>query len=218
MPSRTGEPQRVGGADRLPTWHIRLSDEIHAGWRRHFLRAAHASGLFQDIRVGVDAIIFGIESSVLSLACEKIDAWIDEANRATTPSATALPAPAQCSVPVATIMVVDDQVEVGRVARDILEPAGYSVILTSDPFEALRLARNSSLTIDLLLTDIVMPVMDGRELARRILVIRPDIKIVLMSAYDVSGVAATSWPFIPKPFGVEGLKHKIADVLKERSS
>jgi len=57
----------------------------------------------------------------------------------------------------------------------------------------------------------------ARELARRILDIRPDIKVVLMSAYDVSGVAATGWPFIPKPFGVEGLKHKIADVLKERS-
>jgi len=40
---------------------------------------------------------------------------------------------------------------------------------------------------------------------------------VLMSAYDVSGVAATGWPFIGKPFGVEGLKHKIADTLRERS-
>ncbi len=63
-----------------------------------------------------------------------------------------------------------------------------------------------------------MPLVDGREPARRILDIRPEIKVVLMSAYDVSRVAATGWPFIGKPFGVEGLKHKIDDVLKESSS
>jgi CheY-like chemotaxis protein len=114
-------------------------------------------------------------------------------------------------------MVVDDQAEIGRMARDILEPAGYAVMLTSDPFEAIRLARNHSRRIDLLLTDVVMPLMDGRELARRMLTIRPDIKVVLMSGYDVSGVAASGWPFIAKPFGIEGLKHKIADTLRERS-
>ncbi len=71
-------------------------------------------------------------------------------------------------MPAATIMVVDDQLEIGRMARDILEPAGYSVILTSDPLEAVRLARDPSRNIDLLLTDVVMPLMDGRVLAQRI--------------------------------------------------
>jgi len=121
------------------------------------------------------------------------------------------------SVPAASILVVDDQSEIGRMARDILESAGYSIMLTSDPLEAVRLARNRSRHIDLLLTDVVMPLMDGRELAQRILAIRPDIKIMLMSAYDVSGVGATGWAFIAKPFGIEGLKQKIADTLRERS-
>ena len=101
-------------------------------------------------------------------------------------------------------------------ARDILEPAGYSAILTSDPLEAVRLARDSSRNIDLLLTDVVMPLMDGRVLAQRMLAIRPDIQVVLMSAYDVPGVATTGWPFIAKPFGIEGLEHKIAVTLRER--
>jgi CheY-like chemotaxis protein len=215
MTSRVGEPRRGGGTDQLATWFVDLSDDVDPEWRRHFLGAAHASGLFQDINVGVSTIVFVIEVSALSLACEKIDDWIAAANDATSSSART-PAP-QRSVPVATIMVVDDQAEVGRVARDILKPAGYSVILTSDPLEAIRLARDPSLTMDLLLTDVVMPAMDGRELVRRILDIRPDIKVVLMSAYDVAGVAATGWPFIPKPFRAEGLKHKIADVLKGRS-
>jgi len=215
MPSRLGEPRRVGGSDQIPTWFIGLSDDLRREWRHHFLSAARASGLFHGIRVGVAAIVFGIEPSALSFACEKIDHWIAQANGATASSATA--SPAQLSVPVATIMVVDDQPEIGRVARDILESAGYAVMLTSDPYEAIRLARSHSRPIDLLLTDVMMPLMDGRELARRILAIRPDIKVVLMSAYDVSGVAATGWPFIGKPFGVEGLKHKIADTLRERS-
>jgi CheY-like chemotaxis protein len=215
MPTRIGEPQRVGGSDQIPIWFVCLSDDLHPEWRHHFLRAAHTSGLFHGIKARVAGIVFGIEPSALSLACEKIDRWIAHANNATS-SSTPEP-PATHSVPAATIMVVDDQAEIGRMARDILEPAGYAVMLTSDPFEAIRLARNHSRRIDLLLTDVVMPLMDGRELARRMLTIRPDIKVVLMSGYDVSGVAASGWPFIAKPFGIEGLKHKIADTLRERS-
>ena len=120
-------------------------------------------------------------------------------------------------VPTPTIMVVDDEAEVGRVLRDILESAGYFVIPTSRPCETLGLATSLSRNIDLLLTDVVMPLMDGRELAQRMLAIRPDIKIVLMSGHDVSGIAATGWVFIKKPFGSEALKCTIADTLSARS-
>jgi CheY-like chemotaxis protein len=217
VPNRIGEPRRVGGSDKRPIWLIGLSDEPDPGWRLQFLRAAHTSGFFDEARisVGASAIVFGIEPSALSLACDKIDDWIAEANAAT--SSSTRERPATPSVSAATIMVVDDQGEIGRMARDVLEPAGYSVILTSDPYEAVRLAKDHSRTIDLLLTDVVMPLMDGRELARRILAIRPVMKVVLMSAYDVSGVSATGWPFIAKPFGIEGLRQKIAKTLRERS-
>src|SRR5712692_9520705 len=215
MPNRLGEPWQVSRSDEIPIWFIGLSDDPRPEWRLQFLCAAHTSGIFHDGRIKVEAaaILFEIEPSALSLACEKIDHWIAEANDA--PSSSTPERPAELPVPAATIMVVDDQVEIGRLARDILQPAGYSVMLMSDPFEAIRLARHHARTVDLLLTDVSMPLMDGRQLAQRILAIRPYIKVVLMSAYDRSGVAATGWPFLAKPFGIEGLKQKIADTLRE---
>jgi CheY-like chemotaxis protein len=61
------------------------------------------------------------------------------------------------------ILVVDDELTIGLMARDILESTGYVVLSTSDPLEAIRLARLRPGAIDLLLVDVVMPVMDGPE-------------------------------------------------------
>lgn len=68
-----------------------------------------------------------------------------------------------------TILVVDDDPSVGSLARDILGYAEYLVLFTDDPVEAIRLARQRPGDIDLLTVDVVMPLMDGRELARRVL-------------------------------------------------
>src|SRR4029453_10290188 len=87
-----------------------------------------------------------------------------------------------------TISNVYDQPEVWPLAEDILEPEGYAVGHTTDPMEAIRVARTRPGNIDLLLVDIVMPLMDGRELARRILALRPNVKVILMSGYEVSGI------------------------------
>ena len=111
--------------------------------------------------------------------------------------------------------VVPGALDIGPMTRDILEPAGYVVLPTSDPVEAVRLARQRRGAIDLLLVDVVMPVMDGRELAGRILELRPNMKVILMSGYEVSGLGETGWPFIEKPFGIEALGQKVADTLRE---
>jgi len=216
MPNRLGEPWQVSRSDEIPIWFIGLSDDPRPEWRLQFLCAAHTSGIFHDGRIKVEAaaILFEIEPSALSLACEKIDHWIAEANDA--PSSSTPERPAELPVPAATIMVVDDQVEIGRLARDILEPAGYSVMLMSDPFEAIRLARHHARTVDLLLTDVVMPLMDGRDLARRLLVLRPKLKVILMSGYEVSGLAETGWAFLAKPFGLAAVTQLVAEVLKKR--
>ncbi len=216
MPNRVSEPQHIGGSERLPTWLISLSEDPSAEWRQRFFRCAQASGIFSGARLSAvsAAFVFEMERSALTLACEQIDEWIAQAN-GEAPSSRA-PSRTESPVPRApTILVVDDQPDIGPMARDILESAGYVVLLTSDPLEAIRLARHRPGDMDLLLVDVVMPLMDGRELARRMLSLRPQMKVMLMSGYEVSGLAETGWPFIAKPFGIQELTQRIADTLRD---
>ncbi|SRR6266849_6199469 len=85
--------------------------------------------------------------------------------------------------PAETILVVDADREVLSLAVDILRLAGYKDLGTADPSQALQLARNHAEPLDLLLTDVVMPPMDGLQLAAALRAIRPEVKVLLMSAY-----------------------------------
>ncbi len=116
-----------------------------------------------------------------------------------------------------TILVVDDEDSVRAVAKDVLEINGYTVLETGDPRHALRIAREYSKSIDLVLTDVVMPLMNGAELAERLLEIRPGTKILFMSSFDVSGILAPNAPFIAKPFEVDELARRVRQVLDRRS-
>jgi CheY-like chemotaxis protein len=214
--TRVGDPQQIGGPDRFASWRVALSEDPSPEWRRQFLLYAYGSGLFdqRQMRVASGALIFVIERSALALTCEKIDEWIAQANGETVASSVT-PGIDSREPDTPTILVVDDQPDIGPMARDILEPAGYVVLPTSDPLEAVRLAQQRPGAIDLLLTDVVMPLMDGRKLARRILSFRPNMKVILMSGYEVAGLAETGWPFIEKPWGIEALAQKVADTLRE---
>ena len=86
-------------------------------------------------------------------------------------------------VPRETILVVDDDPEVLAVAADLLGAAGYTVLSTGDPCEALRLARTRFAPIHLLVTDVLMPFMSGSKLAEEVRSIRPDVKVLFMSGY-----------------------------------
>ena len=112
---------------------------------------------------------------------------------------------------VLTILVVDDDEGVSSFARDTLGSAGYLVRSTADPVEAIRMAKDLESEIDLLLVDVVMPLMDGRELARRVVELRPKIKVLLMSGYEMAALKEAKWPFIAKPFGVTELIEKIEE-------
>jgi CheY-like chemotaxis protein len=112
---------------------------------------------------------------------------------------------------VLTILVVDDDEGVSSFARDTLGSAGYLVRSTADPVEAIRMAKDLEGEIDLLLVDVVMPLMDGRELARRVVELRPKIKVLLMSGYEMAALKGAKWPFIAKPFGVTELIEKIEE-------
>ncbi|HZE35673.1 MAG TPA: response regulator [Candidatus Eisenbacteria bacterium] len=118
-----------------------------------------------------------------------------------------------------TILVVDDEPEVLGMTSSILRAEGYTIVATGDPREALRIARSRQEPLDLLLTDVVMPGMNGRELAGRLRVFRPGIKVLFMSAYSTETVEnygirlAPGESFVVKPFAVADLSSKVRGVL-----
>lgn len=100
--------------------------------------------------------------------------------------------------PAKTILVVDDDQEVLALATDILQMAGYTVLSTADPRHALRLVRTHVEPVDLLLTDVVMPLMSGLQLAEEVRTIRPEVKILFMSAYHTEEIEAYRIQFAPR--------------------
>lgn len=121
-----------------------------------------------------------------------------------------MPAPRQ------TILVVDDEEDIRTVVRQMLTGAGYLVLDAEDPNQALRLAGQQH--VDLLLTDVVMPLMRGTELAQRLLAVVPSAKVLLMSAYKVAEITASGHPFLAKPFTPEILLERVREVLRDEPS
>ena len=121
-----------------------------------------------------------------------------------------------------TILVVDDEAQIRTLARDILLGAGYQVLEAEDGDQALRIADDHHGAIHVLLTDIMMPGINGKELADRFLVVRPDTKPIFMSgrAAEVISDAGVLIPvdaFLAKPFTVERLLNKVRERLEYRS-
>ena len=122
-----------------------------------------------------------------------------------------------------TILIVDDEPEVRAVARDMLQAKGYTTLDTGDPTLALRIVRTESQPIHLLLSDVVMPLMNGRELVDQIHMIRPTMRVLYMSAYSTETIEdygiriAPGEPFVLKPFTIESLVSAVRTVLDYRS-
>ncbi|MCL5883844.1 MAG: MEDS domain-containing protein [Deltaproteobacteria bacterium] len=117
-----------------------------------------------------------------------------------------------------TVLVVEDQGEVRNLVEEILCMQGYTVLKASNGEEALRLGRTVKKPIDLLLTDMVMPGMGGRELAERMHGISPGMKVLFMSGYAEEGTfppgrTRQEMVFIQKPFSAATLAHKVREVL-----
>ena len=111
-----------------------------------------------------------------------------------------------------TILVVEDRDDVRALARDILEETGYQVLEAQDPNDALRIAEQHRATIDLLLTDLVMPQMSGIDLAKRLQTLRPDMQVLYMSGFVSSGVPAGE--LVKKPFKADALTQKVRELLE----
>jgi DNA-binding NtrC family response regulator len=116
----------------------------------------------------------------------------------------------------ATILVVDDEADVRALIREVLTLNGYTVIDTGDPFEARRIAERQP--IQLLLTDVVMPIMNGIELAQRVEAASPTTKVLLMSGYVTAAVKTSGRPLLSKPFRTNDLLAAIRQMLDSRSA
>jgi CheY-like chemotaxis protein len=117
-----------------------------------------------------------------------------------------------------TILVVEDQEEVRRLAVGILRRHGYRVLEGANGFDALSAAEGFAGAIDLLVTDVIMPGMTGRELAQRMVRVRPGLKVLYMSGYSddllaKDGLTSGSLSYLPKPFAPAELARKVREVL-----
>ena len=116
------------------------------------------------------------------------------------------------------VLLVEDEPEVRRLVERLLTMHGYSVVAAPGPAEALAAARDGAAPIDVLVTDVVMPGMNGRELARALATRLPGLRVLYMSGYTDAGVAQQGLieggtAFLSKPFTPDALARKLREVL-----
>jgi two-component system cell cycle sensor histidine kinase/response regulator CckA len=117
-----------------------------------------------------------------------------------------------------TILVVEDEELVREMIREILVQYGYTVLEARSGGEAVDLCSRHQGTIHLMLTDVVMPGMNGVELSKRLAPIQPEMRVLFMSGYTADaivhqGVLDSGIAFIQKPFAIASLTHKVREVL-----
>jgi len=120
-----------------------------------------------------------------------------------------------------TILLVEDELVILKMTTMMLESLGYTVLATDNPSQACALARAHVGRIHLLITDVIMPLMNGRELAQQVLSLCPDIKCLFMSGYTANviarhGVLKDGVQFLAKPFSMNDIAIKVRQVLDEK--
>ena len=143
----------------------------------------------------------------------RVDAAVD--------SVVQTPAQAQVMRGTETILLAEDEQDVREVAREFLESAGYTVVLAANGAEALARAEDHSGGIDLLVTDMVMPGMTGRELARRLQQRQADLGVIYMSGYSEQAAAeatksAPSSAILTKPFSRAAILRAVREILQNK--
>ncbi len=118
------------------------------------------------------------------------------------------------------VLVVEDEAAVRRVVERMLRSAGYDVLVADSGDDAMRVCDSLNVSVDLLLTDVVMPEMGGRELADRMIARHPHLKVLYMSGYTDDGIVKnnvldSAARFIAKPFSAAELRRKVREVLDE---
>ena len=121
-----------------------------------------------------------------------------------------------------TILLVEDDPALLELTFSMLERLGYRVLASDSPDEALQVAAEHTGPIDLLLTDVIMPGINGKELAQQLLTLHPELKLVYMSGYTADviahhGVLDAGVHFLQKPFSRTSLSLKIKEALDEKT-
>jgi len=119
-----------------------------------------------------------------------------------------------------TILLVEDDATILNLGKTMLQRLGYTVLAANTPMMAIQLAQEHAGEIPLLITDVVMPEMNGRELVQRLSSLRPAMQCLYMSGYTANviahhGVLDPSIHFIQKPFSMGDLARKIRETLPE---
>jgi two-component system, cell cycle sensor histidine kinase and response regulator CckA len=117
-----------------------------------------------------------------------------------------------------TILLVEDESYVLDITREVLEMCGYTVRSAKDAREAIRIFDESEENIHLLVTDVVMPGMNGRELAQRLIERSPQLKAIFISGYTDNAVVRNGFRdantvYLQKPFTLEALARKVREVI-----
>jgi two-component system, cell cycle sensor histidine kinase and response regulator CckA len=117
-----------------------------------------------------------------------------------------------------TILLVEDDEQIRQLSSSVLAHCGYNVLIAGNPEHALELCRSNRDKIRLLLTDVVMPRMNGKQLAEHILKLCPDVKVLYVSGYTNNaivhyGVLDSGLHFLPKPYTLAALVAKVREVL-----
>jgi len=121
-----------------------------------------------------------------------------------------------------TVLLVEDEDSVRELVRITLAARGYKVLEAEDGERGLRTAEEFKEHIDILITDVVMPGIGGRELAKKLLVLRPDVSVLYLSGYTedaviTQGALGPRTAFLQKPFTLQNLAKKVREVLRARS-
>jgi CheY-like chemotaxis protein len=143
--------------------------------------------------------------------------------RAEEPPETTAPAPgaARAGHGAETLLLVEDEEGVRDLAREVLEARGYRVLAAANGAEALAVFRAATEPFDLIVTDVIMPQMGGKELAERLAAERPGLKVLFMSGYTDEaiaqhGVLDRQTALLEKPFTPDTLARKVREVLDSR--
>jgi signal transduction histidine kinase/ActR/RegA family two-component response regulator len=121
-----------------------------------------------------------------------------------------------------TVLIVEDEQAVLELGKEMLEPLGYSILTASEPAAALDIARRQTKPIDILVTDVVMPGMNGRELSKQLEVIYPNLKTLFMSGYTANviahhGILDDGVHLLSKPFSKSELASSLRSILDGQS-